>query len=95
MKKGDIVYVTDERRFYEAEITSIGSKYITVDGSLKFDKESLNGEFGWKLYKSKEDYEQSKELEIKNRQLFQKIQRFTLSLTQIEAIELIINDSNK
>ena len=75
IKKGDIVYITsdDERnagREYEAEVTSVGSKYISIERYGR--KEQFGKETGymkdwsvWKMYPSEEDYKKEKEADEK------------------------------
>lgn len=63
IKKGDIVYiVSDDRRNkpYNAKVTSIGRKYITIDDGWKskFDKETgvMKDWSTWTLYPNEEIY---------------------------------------
>lgn len=63
IKKGDIVYiVSDDRRNkpYNAKVTSIGRKYITIDDGWrsKFNKETgiMEDWSTWTLYPNEEIY---------------------------------------
>jgi len=105
IKKGDIVYIaSDDKRYglheYEAEVTSVGKKYITIEryGRKKqFSKETgyLKDWSEWKMYPSKEDYNKEKEADEKRMYINHHIDdaiRYGMTFDEIDQIYKLVKN---
>jgi hypothetical protein len=86
VKVGDLAFVVTARHQYDGEkIISVGRKYIKTSSGYKFELNGY-GEFGYRLYESKEAYLNSlKCIEIKR-----EIENRLRSDIQLETLSQII-----
>jgi len=92
IKKGDTVFIKAQRESYEAVVTSVGNKYITIGSGYKFRVSDGYGEFGHQLYESKDVYDLEIKTKIANQQLRKDMEFMKLTLAQVEAIRNIIHN---